>query len=267
MAGSITATEDCADGQVTVPIRFNASLGGDGFRVFLDGEVLDSTYTYDDPNGVNEIALTLPGDGLERLLTIQDLTTSFCAVTIPFRVPECTAGCGGFSVGFTFVPESGFTLRFDGEAPGATDWLWGFGDGATSREENPVHQYAAAGEYRVCLLAQDSLNDCTRNYCETITVGTVATNSPRGRTRLLNVYPNPIEGILPTWTVTGLQQADLGETLPISLLDISGRLLLERKLTGAPELRFVGPGNLPAGMYLLRVQGSSSFYLAKLIVK
>ena len=40
-----------------------------------------------------------------------------------------------------------------------TTYLWDFGDGTTSTEKNPVHEYAADGTYNVCLT--------TTNYCGT----------------------------------------------------------------------------------------------------
>ncbi|NOR74645.1 MAG: PKD domain-containing protein, partial [Draconibacterium sp.] len=37
----------------------------------------------------------------------------------------------------------------------ATNWLWDFGDGTTSTEQNPVHVYEGAGYYSVTLTATD----------------------------------------------------------------------------------------------------------------
>jgi PKD repeat protein len=34
-----------------------------------------------------------------------------------------------------------------------TSWLWDFGDGTTSPNQNPVHQYTVAGYYTVTLIA------------------------------------------------------------------------------------------------------------------
>jgi PKD repeat protein len=49
----------------------------------------------------------------------------------------------------------------DLSAGGPTNWLWRFGDGATSSEANPVHVYAAAGVYDVTLTASNSLGSDT----------------------------------------------------------------------------------------------------------
>lgn len=49
------------------------------------------------------------------------------------------------------------------------EWYWYFGDQATSREENPSHQYFYAGEYDVCVKVVVNDN-CTGAICKTIRV-------------------------------------------------------------------------------------------------
>ena len=61
---------------------------------------------------------------------------------------------------FTFVTD-GLTVRFTDTStdPNGPDdiigWLWSFGDGNVSNVRNPVHTYAAAGEYEVTLRVTD----------------------------------------------------------------------------------------------------------------
>jgi len=55
-------------------------------------------------------------------------------------------------------PEISF---FDTSGPMIDEWLWDFGDTNTSTEENPVHEYAAAGDYKVTLKATNVLGDDT----------------------------------------------------------------------------------------------------------
>ncbi len=50
---------------------------------------------------------------------------------------------------------------------GAPTYLWEFGDGTTSAEENPIHDYASSGDYNVCLTATVS-EDCADQICITI---------------------------------------------------------------------------------------------------
>jgi len=54
-------------------------------------------------------------------------------------------------------------------AAGAT-YSWSFGDGSASSERNPVHRYATAGTYTVCLKVMIS-NTCIKYLCQTLVVG------------------------------------------------------------------------------------------------
>ncbi len=53
-------------------------------------------------------------------------------------------------------------IQFTDTSNGMPDtWLWDFGDGDTSTEQNPVHTYTAVGTYTVTLTAQGALGDDT----------------------------------------------------------------------------------------------------------
>ncbi|MDN7024536.1 PKD domain-containing protein [Methanoculleus sp. FWC-SCC1] len=56
------------------------------------------------------------------------------------------------------------TVRFtDTSSISATSWSWTFGDGGTSTAQNPVHTYAAAGNYTVALTLNGGGETCTRS--------------------------------------------------------------------------------------------------------
>ena len=46
-------------------------------------------------------------------------------------------------------------------------YAWKFGDGSTSNDINPVHEYNVAGKYTVCLVAESGPN-CRKEYCATV---------------------------------------------------------------------------------------------------
>jgi PKD repeat protein len=82
---------------------------------------------------------------------------------MPFqRSPdELPPVCSAFShqvsgPGFDDLP---FSLQFDGEGAdpdgGPVTYAWDFGDGETSTEQNPVHEFAAGGSYDVTLTVTD----------------------------------------------------------------------------------------------------------------
>ncbi len=56
------------------------------------------------------------------------------------------------TAGFTYTA-AGLTVTFVNTSNLASSYLWDFGDGYTSPQENPVHTYAAAGTYTVTLEA------------------------------------------------------------------------------------------------------------------
>jgi len=70
-------------------------------------------------------------------------------------VADVTSGCNA-------------TIHFtnQSQAPVGSTFLWDFGDGQTSTDENPVHTYANSGTYTVTLTVQ---NSCTGNDTKTRT--------------------------------------------------------------------------------------------------
>jgi PKD repeat protein len=60
-------------------------------------------------------------------------------------------------------------VTFTDNSTGANiTWAWDFGDGNTSTEQNPVHTYAAAGTYNVCLTVNNECGDSEE--CEEVTI-------------------------------------------------------------------------------------------------
>lgn len=51
---------------------------------------------------------------------------------------------------------NGLTATFENTSSGASTYMWDFGDGGSSTEENPTHAYAIAGTYSVMLTASDA---------------------------------------------------------------------------------------------------------------
>ena len=60
---------------------------------------------------------------------------------------------------FTADPTTGeapLTVNFTDESTGnIEEWMWDFGDGGTSMDQNPTHQYSEAGSYTVTLNVVD----------------------------------------------------------------------------------------------------------------
>ncbi|RMG86397.1 MAG: PKD domain-containing protein [Bacteroidetes bacterium] len=70
---------------------------------------------------------------------------------------------------FEFNETTNGTFAFtDKSLNNPTSWLWDFGDGNTSTEQNPTHTYAVPGDYEVCLTVTNNAGSLTT--CQTISV-------------------------------------------------------------------------------------------------
>ncbi|HRN79454.1 MAG TPA: PKD domain-containing protein [Ferruginibacter sp.] len=63
-----------------------------------------------------------------------------------------------------------FTRNFINRSVGAETVLWDFADGNTSTQLSPTHTYAAAGTYRVMLVAYNSITGCSDTAYRTVNV-------------------------------------------------------------------------------------------------
>lgn len=71
---------------------------------------------------------------------------------------------------FSYYSDSSNTLQgvsFYDQSSYAVSWSWNFGDGNTSTQQSPVHQYASAGTYTVCLTIVNSFSS-TCTYCSAV---------------------------------------------------------------------------------------------------
>ena len=98
-----------------------------------------------------------------------------------------------YGVNFTATPTSGaapLPVQFYNESPGATSFLWNFGDGGTSTAAAPPHTYMAVGTYAVTLTVVNPSGSIAINKGGFITVG--APKAP-----VANMAATPASGTAP----------------------------------------------------------------------
>lgn len=161
-------------------------------------------------------------------------------------------------------------------------WTWDFGDGNSSNQRYPSHQYSQNGVYNVCLsiTAVDSTNpagaSCTSSYCDSIGFdanGNLVFKGQSGFTlnildpatvnleemvlaQSLQMYPNPSAGqVNLTW-----DQALAVEEL--ELLSLTGRILQQHR----PESAEQQISHLTPGLYLVRVKTAAASEVRRLLV-
>jgi PKD repeat protein len=154
-------------------------------------------------------------------------------------------------------------IGFTNNSSLATSYLWNFGDGNTSTDQNPWNSYDAAGNYEVELIAMSA--GCAN---DTLTV-TITVNAAVGittnETIELSIWPIPFTNEL---TLVGLNQFT-SKSLQVMILDVSGRLVHQVRVDN-PQYVFVvdALSILSKGSYLLQVvskETNETFYVQKLV--
>jgi PKD repeat protein len=91
-----------------------------------------------------------------------------------------TISVGTPNVDFSATPAEGLVplaVTFSGTSTGSpSGWLWEFGDGATSTQQNPVHTYSSGGTYTVNLSATNAYGTGVVSKADFITVKNGARN-------------------------------------------------------------------------------------------
>jgi len=103
---------------------------------------------------------TIPGALCFFLFLAVFLVLPVSAATIPVASFAVNATSGTIPCGVQFI---------DTSTNSPASWVWSFGDGGTSSEQNPAHEYASAGSYSVTLIATNSAGSDTMTKAGYIT--------------------------------------------------------------------------------------------------
>ncbi|HET9826753.1 MAG TPA: PKD domain-containing protein, partial [Chitinophagaceae bacterium] len=107
-----------------------------------------------------------------------------CSDSVTKNVTIITQPAVDFSANDSTACNPPFTVNFADKSPGAATWLWSFGDGGTSNQQNPNHTYTSSGFFDVTLtitLPGGCSNTITKSQYIKIKSTTVnITNAPTG---------------------------------------------------------------------------------------
>ncbi len=266
-----TQTGSC-DENMEVPYELSISSNNpesEGFRLLLDGNVYPGGPFAYNPGEPTVLELHIAGDGAIHQLVLEDISLPGCSQSFELQLPNCQEPCAGFIPAFSYVADgqdSLFIAFTDQTAGNAHQWLWGFGDGATSNAQNPFHTYSQPGFYTVCLLAQDTLLGCNQAACQVIPVGLASTKGAGARQLPLHIYPNPARRDARSWMVEGLAPADYFRLIRFEAYGPRGERILEGWVTGGKVTEIPIQSPIPAGMYLLELYTPDNSYRGRVIV-
>jgi PKD repeat protein len=154
---------------------------------------------------------------------------------------------------FTFSSNSSSVINFLNNSRFATSYTWDFGDGNSSNEVNPTHNYASEGEFIVKLTASKCGNFITSQ--QTITISNLSNIPIINENIEYTLYPNPTKENV---TITSNTIIDA-----ISIYDINGRLIDYIEVKSAQKtLDF---STKKEGFYFLKINSNGRTCTKKLI--
>lgn len=238
------------------------TIGVGGGTTFCDGGSVvltsSSADTYNWSNGATTQAITVTSSGS---YTVTVTNTDPCNGTGPSDPVDVTVNPLPV-VNFT-KSVSGGTVDFTNNSTGGMSYLWDFGDGLLSNQEDASHTYTANGTYTVCLTVTTS-DGCVDSMCQTLTLSAVGLEDPRDVLSALSVYPNPANAV-----ATVQFSTETASELVITLHDVLGRVVMN---LGSGSF---APGDhtvmadltaLDQGIYFVMISGDGQRLLKQLAV-
>ncbi len=136
-------------------------------------------------------------------------------------------------------------VTFTNASIGATSYLWIFGDGETSTEENPVHDYID-GDFDVTLIAA---NECVSDtfYLTVSILTSVDEHNPENN---FSLSPNPTKGKFK------IQFRDTRDLVSVKIYNLSGKLLDEHSYVSVDEE--INISSYPSGIYIVRIESKGA---------
>ncbi|MDB3907163.1 PKD domain-containing protein [Crocinitomicaceae bacterium] len=159
MDSDFTPSADCFSGGPTINFTNNSSpILQDrmyNLAAFLNLTPLSYTWDFGDGGGGNAIdtANTYANTTLGYTVYLTDTLFGWTSTCVDV---DSTFIGDDLNTQWSSVPAGAGVVNFTDNSTSSaaiTNWLWDFGDGNTSTQQNPSHTYAATGTYTVCLTA------------------------------------------------------------------------------------------------------------------
>lgn len=230
-------------------------------------------------NGMYQVTLnaSIVGSGINTATNVAFVSCN-SGTTTP-------AGCQANSSFYIFADSTNAGNYFAynlSSGNGNLSYLWDFGDGNTSTQQYPFHQYAVPGQYVVCLTTTSTYSNalgvqtCSDTQCDSSSVHRIAAGFlmsqfnviPQATTGIkqsekeigVNAFPNPIADEL-TVEVKTIENNKLNYVL----IDALGRTIHTGNIENSKAI--VNTSNLEKGFYSLSItnEKGSSLKTIKLV--
>lgn len=148
---------------------------------------------------------------------------------------------------------------------GSIAYSWNFGDGTTSTQQYPFHQYVTPGHYIICLTiaVTNGTATCTDTYCDSSSVHRMSSGFlmsqiqiiPQSVTSVkdqdlikgLKTFPNPMADEL----TIEIELSSANHAISYQLVDALGKIVVKDNMTGSKAV--INTSMLDKGFYFLRI--------------
>lgn len=233
-----------------------------------------------------DVSLSLPNGNYNALL-YNFSNGVFCDSAYQYVNVSCNSGtttpasCQANSHFYVFADSTNTGNYFAynlSSGTGSVSYLWNFGDGTTSTQQYPFHQYAVPGQYVICLTvtATSGTTTCSDISCDSSSVQRMAAGFLMSQ---VNVIPQATTGIKQTEVLTGLNAYPnpMADELTIEattkdnsklnyvLIDALGRVVLTGTIENSKAI--INTSSLEKGFYSLSItnEKGSSLKAVKLV--
>jgi len=209
-----------------------------------------------------------PATGLNA--TNIDNPTASPASTTTYTVEASNGSCSGIAsvtvtvdnsppaAGFNTIPNN-FTVAFVNTTTNGTSYSWDFGDGGSSTDQSPVHQYLQQTIYEVTLIATNAcgLSDTFTNSLD-LSVGIAALSGENA----FSVYPNPGNGI---YRIKAKQT--VVEEMIVEVVTLDGEQVFRQLVSKTNEIFSLDLSSQAKGIYFLKITQKNSSAIRKLVIQ
>ncbi len=137
-------------------------------------------------------------------------------------------------------------------------YFWDFGDGNTSTEEQPIHEFAGFGSYDVTVqLSQESCFEGD-SLMRHIVVRSVDIDELVKADRYIKIYPNPANHVVTIEIEEELQMKS------VMIQDIAGRVIMERQFEENTSRVNLTTQSLASGIYQVVIDTNEGRFVRKL---
>ncbi|MEZ4880429.1 MAG: PKD domain-containing protein [Chitinophagales bacterium] len=163
------------------------------------------------------------------------------------------------------LPNASFTENVNNNSVSVTAnngndlYSWNFGDGTTSTEQNPTHQYTGNGQYTITL--NTSLDGCENTSTKQINITITAIKNNISFVEDAKVFVNNNQQI--ELNLLSNKYADFN----ISLYDISGKILNTRNYNKVNSInQKIDVATLSKGIYFMNIQSGKELMSYKIVL-